>query len=258
MAAMRPEARLDGKVIVVTGAGMGMGRTHAQLLAERGAQVVVQDIEKAKAEETAHAVTAAGGKAHVVACDISDTGAVARAFAAAEKALGRIDVLVNNAGIHNRRAIEEVTVQDFERMFGVHVKGTFFATKAVIPGMKSRKSGKIVNISSAWGMVGNPTDSHYCGAKAALLGVTKAWAKEFAPWNINVNAIAPGMVMTEMTRRNRSAAEIKEFCDKLIPLGRMGEPVEFSYAVAFLASSESDFITGQVLSPNGGEFIVGF
>ena len=258
MAAKRPEASLDGKIIVVTGAGMGMGKTHAQLLAERGAHVVVQDIQKAKAEETAQAVTKAGGKAHVLACDISDTAAVAREFAAAEKALGKIDVLVNNAGIHNRRAIEEVTPQDFDAMFGVHVKGTFFATKAVIPGMKARKSGKIINISSAWGMVGNPTDSHYCGAKAALLGVTKSWAKEYAPWNITVNAIAPGMVMTEMTKQNRSAAELKEFTDKLIPLGRLGEPVEFSYSVAFLASKESDFITGQVLSPNGGEFIVGF
>ena len=258
MAGTRPEASLDGKIIIVTGAAMGMGRTHAQLLAERGAHVVVQDIDKTKAEETAQLVTKAGGKARVMACDISDTGAVARAFASVEKALGKVDVLVNNAGIHNRRAIEEVTPQDFDAMFGVHVKGTFFATKAVIPGMKARKSGKIINISSAWGMVGNPTDSHYCGAKAALLGVTKSWAKEFAPWNINVNAIAPGMVLTEMTKQNRSAAEIKEFCDKLIPLGRMGEPMEFSYAVAFLASAESDFITGQVLSPNGGEFIVGF
>ncbi len=258
MAGTRPEASLDGKIIIVTGAGMGMGKTHAQLLAERGAHVVVQDIQKEKAEETAQAIAKAGGKARVMACDISDTASVAREFAAVEKDLGRVDVLVNNAGIHNRRAIEQVTVEDFEKMFDVHVKGTFFATKAVIPGMKARKSGKIINVSSAWGMVGNPTDSHYCGAKAALLGVTKSWAKEYAPWNITVNAIAPGMVLTEMTKQNRSAAELKDYCDRLIPLGRMGEPVEFSYSVAFLASSESDFITGQVISASGGEFIVGF
>jgi 3-oxoacyl-[acyl-carrier protein] reductase len=257
VAETRKTARLDGKVVAITGAGMGMGRTHALILAGRGAHVIAVDIDGATAETTAGEIKAKGGRAQAMAVDIADVGAVARMFASAEKALGRIDVLVNNAGIHNRRAIEAITEADLDRMFAVHVKGAFFATKAVVPGMKARKSGKIINISSAWGMAGNHTDSHYCGAKAALLGLTKAWAKELAPWNIHVNAIAPGMVMTEMTRINRSAAEIKEFCDKLIPLGRMGEPEEFSYAVGFLASSESDFITGQVLSPNGGEFIVG-
>ncbi|MFO0996577.1 MAG: SDR family NAD(P)-dependent oxidoreductase [Alphaproteobacteria bacterium] len=257
MAEIRKTARLDGKVAAITGAGMGMGRTHALILAERGAHVVAIDIDGAKAEKTAADIKAKGGAARAVALDIADVASVAREFAATEKALGRIDILVNNAGIHNRRAIEEISEADLDRMFAVHVKGAFFATKAVVPGMKARKAGKIINISSAWGMTGNHTDSHYCGAKAALLGLTKAWAKELAPWNIHVNAIAPGMVLTEMTKLNRSAAEIKEFCDKLIPLGRMGEPEEFSYAVGFLASSESDFITGQVLSPNGGEFIVG-
>ena len=256
MASNRPEARLDGKVIVVTGAGMGMGRTHAQLLAERGAHVVVQDIQKAKAEETAHAVAQAGGKAHVLACDISDTGAVAREFTAAEKTLGRIDVLVNNAGIHNRRAIEEVTPQDFDAMFGVHVKGTFFATQTVVGGMKARRRGKIVNISSINGMIADTTDSHYNGAKAAILGLTKAWAKELAPWNINVNAVAPGHIVTPATIL-RGAERMEKISKERIPLGRYAKPEEIAHTVAFLASSESDFITGQVISPNGGEAIVG-
>ena len=251
--------RLDGKVALITGSGRGMGREHALLMAERGADIMVHDVRKEDADKTAADVRAKGRKALVSHADVADIAAMRAYVAEGEKAFGRIDILVNNAGIGaERTGIEGVDLAWFQRMMDIHVKGTFFTTQAVVPGMKARKSGKIINISSAWGMVGNPTDSHYCGAKAALLGVTKAWAKEFAPWNINVNAIAPGMVMTEMTRQNRSAAELKAFTDKLIPLGRLGEPVEFSYAVAFLASKESDFITGQVLSPNGGEFIVGF
>jgi 3-oxoacyl-[acyl-carrier protein] reductase len=137
----------------------------------------------------------------------------------------------------------------------VHVKGSFFATQAVVPGMKRRKEGAIVNISSIWGMTGYHHDSNYCAAKAALLGLTKAWAKELAPWNIRVNAVAPGCVLTEMTIHKG-----KKYIDdraKLIPLGRWAEPVEMSQAVVFLASPEASFVTGQCISPNGGDTIVG-
>ncbi len=246
-----------GRVAAITGAGAGMGRAHALLLAERGAAIVVQDIVADAAQATAEQVRAAGGTAHVAVCDVADRTAIMHALQAAERALGSIDVLVNNAGIGGEPTLEETTEADFDRTFAVHVKGSFFATQAVVPGMKQRRRGKIVNISSIWGMVGHHYASPYCGAKAALLGLTKAWARELAPWNIHVNAVAPGGVLTEMVLsqpdiEKRMAGKVAR-----VPLGRYAESREVSYAVAFLASSAADFITGQVLSPNGGEVIVG-
>ena len=245
--------RFDGKAVLITGAAQGIGRQHALTFGARGARVVVQDINPAGAAETAALVEAAGGAATAFACDVADVDEIAREVAA----VGRIDVLINNAGVHKKQAIEEITEADFDWMFDTHVKGTFFTTQAVVPGMKARKSGKIVITSSAWGMCGWHTDSHYCGAKAALLGLTKAWARELAPWGISVNAVAPGVIMTEQTRLNRTPAEIRKLAEEDILIGRLGEPEDIAEAAAFLASEEAGFITGQVLSPNGGEFIVG-
>jgi 3-oxoacyl-[acyl-carrier protein] reductase len=183
--------------------------------------------------------------------------AAMRAIAEATAAeLGPVDILVNNAGIGEHAAIEEIDAQMFQRMFDIHVKGSFFCGQAVIPAMKERRSGKIINISSIWGMNGADTASHYCGAKAALLGLTKAWAKELAPWNIHVNAVCPGGVLTEMPIRVQGMDKIRAK-EKKVPLQRWAQPEEISYAVAFFASSESDFVTGQMISPNGGETIVG-
>ncbi len=250
-------SRLDGAVTIVTGAGAGMGRAHCRLLAERGAHIVAQDIRREAAEETAELVRVAGGEAEAMVCDIARTDEVAAGFAEIGKRFGGIAILVNNAGIGGEPLIEETTEEEFDRTFAVHVKGSFFATRAAVPFMKAKRRGKIINISSIWGMVGHHYASPYCGAKAALLGLTKAWAKELAPWNIHVNAIAPGGVMTEMVLSQpdieaKMAAKIER-----VPLKRYCEPVEISYTVAFLASKEADFITGQVISPNGGEVIVG-
>ena len=250
-------SRLDGAVAIVTGAGAGMGRAHCRLLAERGAHIVAQDIRREAAEETAELVRVAGGEAEAMVCDIARTDEVAAGFAEIGKRFGGITILVNNAGIGGEPLIEETTEEEFDRTFAVHVKGSFFATRAAVPFMKAKRRGKIINISSIWGMVGHHYASPYCGAKAALLGLTKAWAKELAPWNIHVNAIAPGGVMTEMVLSQpdieaKMAAKIER-----VPLKRYCEPVEISYTVAFLASKEADFITGQVISPNGGEVIVG-
>ena len=160
-------------------------------------------------------------------------------------------------------AIEEVDEASFDRMFGVHVKGTFFATRAVVPGMKERGAGKIVVTASTAGMTGIAGDSHYSGAKAALLGLTKAWAKELAPFGIHVNAVAPGATMTEMvmTKLPTREAALERVQERLaagaVPLGRYAEPSEITAVVLFLASDEASFITGQVISPNGGEVIVG-
>jgi 3-oxoacyl-[acyl-carrier protein] reductase len=247
----------DGAVAVITGAAAGMGRAHALLLAGRGAKVVVQDIVGDRVEETAELVRKAGSEALAITCDVSDVKAVSEAFEEAGRRLGRIDILVNNAGIGGEPIIEDTTEEHFDRMFGVHVKGSFFATKAVVPFMKSQRRGKIINISSMWAMVGHHYASPYIGAKAAIMGLTKAWAKELAPWNINVNAIAPGGVITEMVLQQPDIEKKMPLKIARVPLGRYCEPVEISYVVAFLASPEADFITGQLLSPNGGEAIVG-
>ena len=188
--------KLDGKVALITGAGRGMGRTHALLMAEEGARIVVQDIDAALAEESAAMIRERGGLARTMVFDVSDVAAGRAEVAAVEAALGGIDILVNNAGIDTPGELAGIDETAFDRMFAVHVKGSFFMAQAVTPGMKERRYGKIVNVSSMWGMTGHTSHSHYCGAKAALLGLTKAWAKEFAPHNVNVNAIAPGGVIT--------------------------------------------------------------
>jgi 3-oxoacyl-[acyl-carrier protein] reductase len=248
---------MDGKVAWITGCGRGMGRAHALLLAERGADIVVHDVLADEARETAHRIEAMGRRVLISNADVADPAAMRALAAEAERAFGKIDVLVNNAGIGQHRSIEEITIEDFDRMFAIHVKGSFFCGQAVIPGMKERRYGKIVNISSIWGMNGADTASHYCAAKTALLGLTKAWAKELAPWNIHVNAVCPGGVITEMPIKVQGWDKIRAK-EKKVPLGRWAQPEEVSYAVAFLASTEADFITGQSISPNGGETIVGF
>jgi len=253
---MTDSRSLRNRTALITGAGAGLGRAYAVLLAARGASVVVQDIDANAAEATAADIRNQGGMAWSAVCDIADPPALAPALRAAGVAPDGIHILVNNAGIDAARSIEQVTVAEFDRMFGVHVKGTFFATQTVIAGMKARQSGKIVNISSINGMIADSTDSHYNGAKAAILGLTKAWAKEFAPWRINVNAVAPGHVVTAATIA-RGSERMERISKERIPLGRYATPEEIAHTVAFLASSESDFITGQVVSPNGGEAIVG-
>jgi len=255
--AIRPSARLDGKCVLITGAGAGMGREHALLLASRGAHVAVQDIGAAPAVETAEMLRARGGRAIAIVGDVAKVDEAQRCVREAIAWGGLVDVVVNNAGIHERRPFEEIDEGHFGRMFDVHVKGTFFITQAAVPGMKARKAGKIINISSTAAMTGTLGDVHYCGAKAAQLGLTKSWAKEFAPWNIHVNAIAPGPIATELAVRNRGWDGIRERAEKEIPLRRYGDPKDVSYAVAFLASSESDFITGQVVPIGGGIGIVG-
>jgi 3-oxoacyl-[acyl-carrier protein] reductase len=249
---------LDGTVALFTGAGRGMGAAHARLLASEGALVIVQDIDRALAESTAAAIVADGGRAQAMVGDVADVGDLQAKVRAAADAAGGIDILVNNAGIGGAGTLEDSDAAAFDEMFDLPLTGSFFAARAVVPGMKARRAGKIVNVSSIWGMVGHHTHSHYCAAKAALLGLTKAWAKEFAPFGINVNAIAPGGVITEMVLAKGGMAYVEEQANARVLLKRYAEPIEMSYTVLFLVSPRSDFMTGQVISPNGGETIVGF
>jgi 3-oxoacyl-[acyl-carrier protein] reductase len=247
--------RFDGKVALITGSGRGMGLVDAELMAREGAKVVIHDIDTKLAAAGAERVRGAGAEVFAITADIADIAAMQARIAEAEEHFGRIDILVNNAGNAVGGTLEEIDEAAYDAVMNVHVKGSFFATQAVVPGMKRRKEGAIVNISSIWGMTGHHYDSNYCAAKAALLGLTKAWAKELAPWNIRVNAVAPGCVLTEMTI-HKGQAYIDDRA-KLIPLGRWAEPEEMSQAVVFLASPEASFVTGQCISPNGGDTIVG-
>lgn len=245
----------EGKVALITGSGRGMGLTDALLMAEEGAAIVIHDIDASLAADATQRLRSTGAAVFTIVSDIADITATQAKIREAEAHFGRIDVLVNNAGVSAGGTLEEASEALYDRIFDVHVKGSFFATRAVVPGMKARQAGAIVNISSIWGMTGNPTHSEYCGAKAALLGLTKAWAKELAPWNIRVNAVAPGCVLTDMTI-GKGQAYIDNRA-KLIPLGRWAQPEEMCHAVVFLASERASFITGQCLSPNGGDTIVG-
>ena len=247
---------LNGKVAFITGSGRGMGQSHAVVFAQRGAKVVVHDLVAERASETCGLVKSAGGECISICADVSDVRAMQEAVRSAEDAFGKIDILVNNAGISAERSgIEGITEELFDRMIGIHLKGTVFTTQAVIPGMKARRSGKIIDIASIWGMTGHHFGATYCAAKAALLGLTKAWAKEFAPWNICVNAVSPGAVATKMQIEVDGEEEVKRLAD-LIPLRRIARLEEMSAAVLYLAASGSDFVTGQNISPNGGDTIV--
>lgn len=246
---------LAGRVAMISGSGSGIGRATAVTMAERGADIVVVDVNGAGAEETAARVRGLGRRALVFAIDVSNSDAVCAAAVEAEDTLGSIDILCNNAGIaSDRRPVEEVTEAFFDRQIAVHVKGALFATQAVVPGMKRRRYGKIVNTSSINGTVGFQNSAAYNAAKGGLLAMAKGWAKEFAPWNIAVNIIAPGEVMTPMPMAHDSP-EVMAQVARTIPLQRYAQPEEIGYAITYLCSPEADFITGQVLSPNGGAVI---
>jgi NAD(P)-dependent dehydrogenase (short-subunit alcohol dehydrogenase family) len=249
--------QMDGRVAFITGSGRGMGQGHAVIMAGRGADIVVHDINAEWAAETVELVRAQGRKTHTIVADITDTAAMTAHTAEAEAALGRIDILVNNAGIGaERTGIEGVDEEFLDRMLGIHVKGSFFVTKAVVPGMKARRYGKIVNVSSMWSLTGHEYGSTYMAAKSALLALTKAWAKEFAPWGICVNAIAPAGVMTKMALEKEGLEAFTARATKM-PFGRFATVEENSALVSFLCSHEADFITGQVIAPTGGQAIVG-
>ena len=253
MMAQDDSRSLHGRRALVTGAGRGIGAAVARLFAERGASLLLLDIDRDTVESVAGELTRSGCDARPCIADVAD---ISRTRSAIGDLVQGIDILVNNAGISGREArFADIDEAGFDRMMNIHVRGAFFLTQSVLPGMIARGGGRIINVSSNRGMVGYSRSSHYCAAKAALLGFTKAWAKELAPYGVLVNAVAPGVVFTEMNTWNGMAPLEEEATWNL--LKRWAEPEEIAYTIAFLASAEAAFITGQVISPNGGDPIVG-
>jgi 3-oxoacyl-[acyl-carrier protein] reductase len=249
-------AELAQRVAVVTGAASGIGRATAVLLAEQGAAVGVLDTNADGAQEVASGLTSRGLRALAVRCNVADERSVGDAISAVTAAFGGVDILVNNAGVAGNNArLEDIDRAAYDRMFDVHVRGALHCVQAVLPSMRQRPGGRIVNISSNRGQVGFERSSHYSAAKAALLGFTKSWARELAPAGITVNAIAPGVVRSAMTLSYGEAAVAEEA--QLNLLKRWAEPEEIAHAVLYLVGKSGAFMTGQVLCPNGGDPIVG-
>ena len=243
---------LQGQTALITGAATGIGRATALLFAQAGARVVVNHRgQDAEAASLVQAIEAAGGQAIAISADVSDASAVQRLVDDAIAAYGALHILVNNAGIIQEKAFLDTTEADWDRMLGTDLKSVFLMCRAVLPGMVARGSGAIVNIASDLGILGRERYAPYCTAKAGVIGLTRSLAREFAPHQIRVNAIAPGPVATAMVSLEHMSAEWVEK-ELAIPQHRLGAPEEIAATALFLASDLSRFYCGQVLGPNGG------
>lgn len=243
--------KLLGQVAVVTGGSRGIGRVIALALAEEGCNVVVADIDEASARQVAQEIKRMGRKALAVRTDVAKLADVQRLFVKTMEHFGKLDILVNNAGIIRRGTLEDHSDEDWELVMAVNLRGTYYCSREAARIMKRQKSGRIINISSVAGKVGDITSApSYGPSKAAVNALTKSLARELAPFGITVNAVAPHAIETEMTAEwpeERRRAMIAQ-----IPLGRLGKPEEVAAAVVFLASPGSAFITGEILDVNGG------
>lgn len=243
--------RLDGKVAVVTGGSRGIGRACAEALAAQGAHVVITYVRGAdEAAKVVAAIEEKGGKAEAVGFDVADMKASEDAMSDVAKRLGRLDILVANAGIAIDGLLLRVKEEDFDRTFDVNVKGALACARGAIKTMMRARRGRVVFLSSVVGEMGNAGQAVYAASKAALLGLTKALAREYASRNVTVNAITPGFIDTDMTTTIQGDA--KEGMLKAIPLGRTGRAEEVAAAVLFLCSDEASYITGETLRVNGG------
>lgn len=239
---------------IVTGAGSGIGRAIAIRLAADGYAVLVNDLDPGRAQAVVSEIAVSGAKAVAAAGDVSSEVDARAIHAAAVAAFGDTDLLINNAGIVHQSLFENLEIEDFDRMFAVHVRGTFLMTKMVLPAMLKAGKGAVINVASQLGQVGGIELSHYAAAKSAIIGMTKSLAREVSSRGVRVNAVAPGPINTPLVRelsqewRTRKASEL--------PLGRFGEPEEVAATVAFLASPQASLFVGQTLGPNSGDVML--
>jgi len=251
--------KLEGKVALVTGGGRGIGRAICEAYADAGAKVVVADLREDDARETASAI---GGIA--VAMNVADLDSISAGVAAVEREFGGIDILVNNAGIFNMASIDKITHEDYRQQYDINVGGTIFACQAVVPLMKRRGGGVIINFASQAGRRGEANITIYCSTKAAVISITQSMALELAGDNIRVNAIAPGVIDTPMWKHvdsqfaeyeNKPIGQKKREVGEAVPLGRMGDPKDVADPCVFLASDDARYITAQTINVDGGNWM---
>lgn len=242
--------KLDNKNAIVTGSARGIGKAIAMQLAKEGANLVIVDVNVEAAQETAKEIQAMGRKSIAMKVDVTSFAEVEAMINKAKDELGSVDILVNNAGITKDSLILRMSPEDFDLVININLKGVFNGIKAAFPVMMRQKSGKIVNIASIIGLIGNAGQANYSASKGGVIALTKTAAKELASRGVCVNAVAPGYIQTPMT--DKLPDNVKAEMMKLIPLSRMGQPEDVAKAVLFLSSPDSDYITGQVLTVDGG------
>lgn len=240
--------RLKGKTVMITGAGRGIGKTAALMMAAQGADLILCDISE-EVNQAAEAARALGVKAWPLVCNVTDRHSVEATFQAALAAAGRIDALINNAGITADATMLKMTEEQWDRVIDVNLKGAFLVGQAAARAM-TETGGAIVNVASVVGLYGNFGQTNYAATKFGVIGMTKTWAKELGKYNIRVNAVAPGFIMTEMTAK--MPEKVLDAMKEKSPFKRLGTPEDVANAFIFLASDEASYITGAVLSVDGG------
>lgn len=245
--------KLENKVALVTGGAQGIGRAIALLLVREGAKVAISDVNLARVQETSEEIQAQGREALAVGGNVANAQEAEAMVQKTMEKFGRIDILVNNAGITRDQVLLRMKEEDWDSVLSVNLKGIFNCTKAALRPLLKQKGGKIINIASVTGQMGNAGQANYAASKAGVIGFTKSIAREYASRNIQVNAVAPGFIDTAMTQA--IPQKDRDFLIQQIPAGRLGTPEDIAEAVVFLASPAADYITGQVLGVNGGMYM---